>query len=259
MFCRYCGKSIAEDSDFCTYCGKSLYETSIDRNTERDSTNLSTPCKVRNSFFTNNISLLVKASCYIALGVFLYFNIKMAPFYGGWKFLAYIVEGAISIGLVVLTKQKIADSSYLPIKIFSLIFSIVIILSSVTLRILYDAKVDMVEKDIPSSETILVDVGYDTDYYSYMSGVVYDSNTSVKINGANDSAKITFGKPTKLDITVKGNYKKDSTSDTITLRASDFKNGKYSITKSLYLGGGLSATVEVKLRRYCTFWEVIFY
>ncbi len=259
MFCRYCGKSIAEDSDFCTYCGKSLFEKLNDTSTEKMTTSISAPCKPKNNFFTNNISLLVNASCYIALGVFLFFNIKMAPFYSGWKFLAYIVEAAIAIGLVVLTKRKIADSSNVSIKIVSLVFSILVILSSITLRIVYDSKVDMVERDIPSSGTILVDVGYDTDYYSYMTGVVYDPNTSVEINGANDSAKITFGQPTKLEITVKGNHKKDSTSDTITLHSSDFTNGKYSITKSLYLEGGPSATVEVKLRRYCTFWEVIFY
>ena len=90
MFCRYCGKSIAEDSDFCTYCGKSLFEKSNDTSAEEIATSISAPCKPKNNFFTNNISLLVTASCYIALGVFLFFNIKMAPFYSGWKFLTYI-------------------------------------------------------------------------------------------------------------------------------------------------------------------------
>ena len=259
MFCRYCGKAIADDSDFCTYCGKPLFEKLNNISTEEKTRNISASYKAKSNFFTNNISLLVKAFCYIALGVFLFFNIKMAPFYSGWKLLAYIAEGTIAIVLTVLTKRKIADSSYMSIKMISLTFSILVILSSITLRIVYDAKVDMVEKDIPSSGTILVDVGYDTDYYSYITGVVYDPNTSVEINGANDDAKITFGQPTKLEITVKGNQQKDSISDIITLHPSDFVNGKYTITKHLYLDGGPSASVDVKLRRYCTFWEVIFY
>ena len=128
-----------------------------------------------------------------------------------------------------------------------------------TLRIVYESKVDMAEKDIPLSGTILVDVSSDTDYYSYTSGLVSDPSTSISINGASDPAKITLGQQTKLDIKVKGNHKTGTTSDNITLYASVFSNGAYSITKRVYLDGGISASVKVTLRRYCTFWEVIFY
>lgn len=259
MFCRYCGKSIADDSDFCTYCGKHIStetnntNTSIEENDGRIKTNNPS------GFFAEHLSLIVMALCYIALGTLLFFNIKMAPFYGWWKFLAYVVEAAIAIYLTVLTKNKISECKSFKIKVLSIVFSIFIILSSITLRIVYEAKVDVAEKDIPSDGTILVDVSRDTDYYSYASGVVYDPSTSIKINGASDPAKITLGRSTDIKITVKGNHASGSTSDTITLYASDFVNGKYSITETVYVGSGISATVEVKLRRYCTFWEVIFY
>lgn len=259
MFCRYCGKSIADDSEFCTYCGKFLNNNANEVTLPVKSTPPIQRANDSNNFFTEHLPLIVRALCYIALGTFLFFNIKMAPFYGAWKFLAYVVEAAIAIWLAVLTKNKIAESNSFNLKLLSVIFSILIILSSVTLRIIYESKVDMAEKDIPRSGTILVDVSRDTDYYSYTSGLVSDPSTSISINGASDAAKITLGQPTKLDIKVKGNHKTGTSSDTLTLYASDFTNGTYSITKRVYLDGGISATVKVTLRRYCTFWEVIFY
>ncbi len=259
MFCRYCGKSIPEDSDFCTYCGKHISDEINSVNTLLEENHSRSKANIQSGFFVEHLSLIVMALCYIALGTFLFFNIKMAPFYSWWKFLAYVVEAAIAIYLTVLTKNKISECKSFNIKVLSIVFSIFIILSSVTLRIVYETKVDAAEKDIPSYGTILVDVSWDTDYYSYASGLVYDPSTSIKINGASDSAKISLGRITYLEITVKGNHASGSTSDTITLYASDFIDRKYSISKTVHVGSGISATVEVKLRRYCTFWEVIFY
>lgn len=257
MFCRYCGQSIAEDSDFCSYCGKNISNNANNAGTSTEEKIIKS--NAPSGFFIEHLPLIVRTLCYAALGTFLFLNIKMAPFYGWWKFLAYVVEAAVAIYLTVLTKNKISECQSFNIKVFSIIFSIFIILSSITLRIVYEIKVDIAEKDIPSYGTILVDVSRDTDYYSYKSGVVYDPSTSIKINGASDHAKITLGQSTNLEIKVKGNHARVSTSDTITLHSSDFINGKYSITKTVYIGSGISATVEVKLRRYCTFWEVIFY
>ena len=259
MFCRYCGKAIAEDSDFCTYCGRFISDNSnIAVSLEKKK-----PCNKQASalsgFFAEHLPLIVRTSCYIALGTFLFFNMKMAPFYGGWKFLAYVVEAAVAIYLTVLTKERISESNSFRLKVLSVVFSVFVILSSVTLRIVYESKVDVVEKDIPRSGTILVDISRDTDYYSYAAGLVSDPSTSININGASDPAKVTLGQPTKLDIKVKGNHKTGTTSDTITLYAPDFADGTYSITKRVYLDGGISATVKVTLRRFCTFWEVIFY
>lgn len=259
MFCRYCGKSIAEDSDFCTYCGRLINNNPNDMTPSAKEKLCNKKLSDSNSFFAEHLPLIVRTLCYIALGTFLFFNIKMAPFYGWWKFLAYVVEAAIAIYLTILTKDRISESNSFNLKLLSVIFSVLIILSSVTLRIVYESKVDIVEKDIPRSGTILVDISRDTDYYSYTSGLVSDPSTSISINGASDPAKVTLGQPTKLDIKVKGNHKSGTTSDTITLYASDFADGTYSITKRVYLDGGISATVKVTLRRYCTFWEVIFY
>ena len=258
MFCRYCGKAIAEDSEFCTYCGKSLTGTATIEKAKTNSKIVSL-FKTVGNFVLNNISLFVMTFGYIALGVFLIFNMKMSPFYGGWKFLAYLAEGAIAIALLVLTKRKIAECSLLPIQILSLVFSVLVIFSSISLRIVYDAKVDAAKKDIPNYGSVLIDIDRDTDYYAYSVGMVYDPHTSVKLDGKSDISKIDFGKPMQLEIECKGNGKKGTKSETITFSPSDFKNGEYTITKSVYIEGGLSATIEITFKRICTFWEVIFY
>lgn len=258
MYCRYCGRNIAEDSEFCTYCGKSIRDNSNINYTTQEIIRDVKPNAPRTSFAAH-LPLIVNTLCYIALGTFLFFNIKMAPFYGWWKVLAYIIEAAIAICLTVLTNNKISESKFFGIKALSIIFSILIIISSITLRVVYECKVDAVEKDIPTSGTILVYVSQDTDYASYTGGFIHDPSTTIRINGFRNYAKVTLGRSTNLKIKVEGNGRSGSTSDTIVLQASDFVNRKYSITQTVHLDGGIRATVEVTLKRYCTFWEVIFY
>ena len=258
MFCRYCGKSIEGDSEFCSYCGKSL-ATSADGGKGGVCKQIHSINQKAGCFFTQHISLIVKTLCYIALGVFLFFNIKMAPFFGFQKFIAYIAEGAIAIFLVVLTNKKIAENPSFALKILSIICSLLLIISSIGLRIIYDSKVDIALRDIPNSGTILVDIHHDTDYYSYSGGLVYGPHTSVELNGVNDITEITIGEPIQLEIECRSNYKTGTASDTITLYASDFKNGDFSITKKIYYEDGLQATIKVTLERTCTFWDVVFY
>ena len=90
----------------------------------------------------------------------------MAPFYGWWKFLIYVVEAVFAVCLTALTKSKISECKSLKLKILSIIVSTFIILSSITLRIVYEVKVDIAEKDLPSYGTVLVEISYDTDYYT---------------------------------------------------------------------------------------------
>lgn len=264
MYCRYCGKTIADDSVFCTYCGK-LTSSPFDGNCTGE-TNSSTynNNKTKRNVMARHGPLIVKTLCYIALGVFLIFNIKMAPFYGWWKFLAYIVEAVIAICLTNLVKNNISQRSSWVAKSFVVLVSMVVITSSIFLRILYDSKVERVEYDVPNSGAILIEISEDTDYYSrsyfsYSGGLVYDPSTSVLINGTTHSTQIEMGQPLQLEVTVEGNGKSASANDTISLYATDFKNGKYTLIKEMYLKDGISAEVTITIRRYCTFWDVILY
>ena len=251
MFCRYCGKTIADDSDFCTYCGKSLNTV----NQPAKFTQTETPQK-RYSY--TKLDFYMVALCYLALGIFLFFNIKMAPFYGGWKFLAYIVEAAIAIFLTWVVKEKLEGFAPPKIKILSIALSLLVIISSISLRIVYENKVEQALADMPNTGKILVDISDDVEYSSFSAGLVYKASSSIEIDGTGDITYITLGKPFTLDVLCKGNGKRDTTSDILTLNASDFRNGKYTITKHLTLGG-IFAEVTVTLERTCTFWDVIFY
>ena len=258
MYCRYCGKAIAEDSEFCTYCGRLIGDNTNTENATTEENLCNIKLNAESGCFSEYLPLIVRTLCYIALGAFLFFNIKMAPFFGVWKFIAYVIEAAIVIYLTVLTKNRISESNVLSIKMMSVVFSLFIILSSFTLRIVYEYKVDAAEKDIPYSGTILVDVSQHTDFYSYIKeGVVRNPNTSISINGHSEPAKVNLGQSNQLEITVKGNYISGTTSEVIILYASDFVNGEHSFTKTVHVSGDISATVKVELRRYCTFWEVI--
>lgn len=251
MFCRYCGKTIADDSDFCTYCGKSL----------NASNSLAEPApkeKPKKTYHYTNLDFYMIALCYLALGIFLFFNIKMAPFYGGWKFLAYIVEAAIAIFLTWVVKEKLEGFAPSKIKICSIVLSVLVIISSISLRVIYESKVEAAEADMPKSGPIIVDISRKVEYSSYGGGVVYDPETSVEIDGASDITEITLGKPFTLEIECEGNNKRDNMSETLTLTASNFRNGIYTTTKMLYLGG-IRTEVKITLERVCTFWDVIFY
>ena len=95
MFCRFCGKSIEGDSMFCPYCGKSIEESTT--GAERTISQLVMPNTTSNlredAYYLSQISKIAgstlrsitKIICYIALDVFLFLNIKMAPSYGMTK------------------------------------------------------------------------------------------------------------------------------------------------------------------------------
>lgn len=251
MFCRYCGKTIADDSDFCTYCGKSLSTSA----SPAKSTQIEMPQK---KYIHTKLDSYMVAICYLALGIFLFFNIKMAPFYGGWKFLAYIVEAAIAIFLTWVVKEKLEGFASPKIKILSIVISLLVIISSISLRVVYKNKVETALADIPNTGKVLVDISDDVEYSSFSAGLVHKAGSSVEIDGTGDITYITLGKPFTLDVQCKGNGKRDTTSDILALNASDFQNGKYIITKHLSLGA-IFAEVTITFERTCTFWDVIFY
>ena len=182
----------------------------------------------------------------------------MAPFYGGWKFLAYIVEAAVAIFLTWVVKEKLEGFAPPKIKMLSIVLSLLVILSSISLRVVYENKVEMALADIPNTGKILVDISDDVEYSSFSAGLVHKASSSVEIDGTGDITYITLGKPFTLDVLCKGNGKRDTISDMLTLNASDFSNGKHTITKHLSLGA-VFAEVTVTLERTCTFWDVIFY
>ena len=168
MFCRYCGKQIMDDSIFCSYWGKSL--------DKQEKTSLPTEIEIlleeidnfennkdyvyykkrANKIVSYSLQKATKVFCYIALVIFLVFNIKMAPMYGWAKFFFYIGAAVIAIGLIVLFNKKVATGEIKKYYLVYFILALITITSSISLRIIYESKVDYVESQIPSNGKILV-------------------------------------------------------------------------------------------------------
>lgn len=252
--CKYCGKSIDGNSSFCRYCGKSTI-VSADEVTPADSADHGS----RPSVSKEKLPLILTALCHISLGVFLILNIKMAPFHGTAKVLAYIAEAILAIYLTILAKRKLSCSPSPRVIRTVIAVSLTVIIVSVGLRIVYNSKVEMAEKDMPQSGTILVEISENTAYYATQH-FIKRPHTTVEINGSEDRAELTLGEPIELVIQCSGtNIGRDHIRETITIDADDFKNGSISFVKTVSISSYTTANVTVTLRRYCTFWSVIFH
>lgn len=278
MFCRFCGKQIIEDSVFCPYCGKSLDEkekttTSVKKEIpviQTSSTDNSADYehykKRANNIASYSLQKVTKIICYIALAVFLIFNIKMAPMYGWAKFFFYVGAAAIAIGLIVLFNKKVltCDSKRQFIVCFCL--ALFIIMSSIGLRIVYESKVDYVENQIPANGQILVSLSKKTQYYnSTGTGVIRNPSTNIKIGekwyDSGDTIPVELNKSYSLRVGAGGSGIGGYTDGSITFSKNSFSNGKYQLSKSVYFSGVTASMAEVNLTftRFCTFWEVVLY
>lgn len=278
MFCRYCGKQIPEDSEFCSGCGKPLGEVQKTNGTIKsnvltentvpvfDDENYAYYKKKANNIASYSLQKMTKVVCYIALGVFLFFNIEMAPMYGWAKVFCYLITAAIAIGIVVLFNKKVLTGESKKLYTVFLLFSIAIIISSIGLRIVYESKVDYVKKQIPSYGDILITLSEETEYYNSTGiGSIRNPSTSIKIGDewyeSGDVIPITLNKNYFLRVGASGLGSGGYTDGTLTITKSSLANGKYSLSKNVCMRSDpdLMAEVTITFTRYCTFWEVVFY
>ncbi len=275
MFCRFCGKNIEDDSLFCPYCGKLLEGKQIEQERTISQPTMNTPpVNLRDdAYYLNQASKIAgstlisitKLACYVALAVFLVLNIKMAPSYGITKIVFYVITSAIAIGLIALFNKKVLSAKSKAKYTFALIFSIIVIVASVGLRIVYESKVDSVTAQFPRSGSIKVRMSTHTDYYNATgTGSIRNPSTSIRIgeNRYNNGAIIEVNLNEKYSMRVGAGGSRGSgyTDTNITFTNDSFKTGQYSITKEVIITSGPASMAEVQLtfKRYCTFWEVIF-
>jgi len=269
MFCRFCGKSILEDSTFCPYCGNAIEEVNHRENNANLEKKFSDEeyYKRKASQLAGEVLIsITKVICYIALGVFLIFNIKMAPSYGLLKFICYVITSGTAIGLVTLFRKKVLPGKKKILYIITLFVSIIVILGSISLRIVYESKVDSVTTQVPSSGEIVVLLSEKTEYYNDTgTGMIRNPSTNVRIGDkwyeGGDKMPVLLNKEYSLRVGTGGSGSGGYTDSSITFRKSSFLNGKYTVTKDVYIKSGPASMAEVNLifERYCTFWEVVLY
>lgn len=264
MFCRFCGKAIKDDSVFCPCCGKAQESESENRATPK----IEIPKTKKIDTFT--LSTIASICFYLGIIVFLILFMKMAPGVGGEQFLSYL-KGATLMIVVAVIIDKIRKKSFTKKRqMVALVFGLLLLIPSLTLRIVYESKVDAAVADIPKSGTVCVRVRLDEEFYSYYkSGSVREPYSYISIDGHKFSGTSTFAVElnqaytTKIGAGYEGEVRVASSSasgsinKTITFTQSNLQNG-YSIQEKVPMGSGY-AEVTIKFERVCTFWEVIFY
>lgn len=275
MFCRFCGKSIEGDSVFCPYCGKRLEEKAVKPekmvsqptmtdttfNTRDDAYYLSQASKIAGSTLIS----ITKIICYVALAIFLFLNIKMAPSHGIIKNIIYVITAAIAIGLVVLFNKKVfAGKSKVKFKSV-LIASVIVIVASVGLRIVYETKVDSVTAQFPTSGSVKVTMTTHTDYYNDTgTGSIRNPSTNIRIGekwyDSGDVIEVALNQKYSMRVGAGGSGSGGYIDTSITFTNSSFKSGQYTVIEEVRITSGPASMAEVQLtfKRYCTFWEVIF-
>ena len=277
MYCRYCGKQVLDDSAYCHFCGKSLGAPE-EKATSQIKSNILTEKSVSthsdeifayyekraNNIASSSLKKATKILSYAALVTFLFFNIKMAPMYGLAKFFWYIITSAIAIGIVLLFNKKVVAIESKKLYITYLMLSLVVIAVSISLRIVYEAKIDYVKKHAHPSGEIYVILSEETVNYDLMGmGKVTDSITDIKVNDkwydSGDIVRITLNENYSLRVDTGGLGSDKYVYKTLTITNSSFANGEYVFSEYIYSGFLLKAEVNFTFTRHCTFWEVVFY
>ena len=254
MFCRFCGKKMQENSAFCRHCGNN--QTVMPSAVAADpnaccGSNLKTISRVATVVF------------YLGVVTFLVLFIKMAPGIGNIRFLTYILGAAVSISLAVLVNKLCAKKNTKGCKVIALMFGLVLLISSIALRIVYEAKVDVVTAAIPGSGSVYVSMTTDEEFYSYVNeGIIHDPSSNIRIGDKWYQERGVFvvelnrPYPMRVGSGYSGNGGYIDTS--ITFTEENLKNG-YTVTKEVPLDDVEFAVVTIQFVRVCGFWEVVFY
>lgn len=261
MFCRSCGKAVEDDSEFCPYCGKKQVTT--------ETSSYQREIKSTHNIDIFTLKTIASIVFYVGIIGFLILLFKIAPGVGNKTVLSYVVIAAITITLAIIVHKIRGKNLTKKRQIIAIIFGLLLLIPSITLRIVYETKVDGVAANIPSSGTVCVQVKLDEEFYSYYyEGMVREPYSYITIDGRRYDGTTEFlidmGKQYTVQIGagyegrsgVASSSASGKITDTITLSPTNLRSG-YTATKQVNLDGGY-ANVTINLVRVCTFWEVIF-
>lgn len=278
MFCRFCGKQIQDDSDFCSYCGQSLTGIHIEKNTpsmqrSQDTFDNKSALKA-DSFYKQEAAQIAgtvlisitKVICYITLVAFLILGVDMAPSYGTTQTMCYILMAALAILLIVLFNKKVLTGKKKSLYQLSLVLALMVLVSTVGLRIVYESKVDYVTTQIPSSGEVKLKILTHTEYYnSTGTGTISNPRTSILLGNSwyesGEVVEVSLNQKYDIRVSAGGSGTSGGYIDSsITFLPTSFSNGCFAITKEIRFKSGPADLAEVRCQftRYCTFWEVVF-
>lgn len=266
MFCRFCGKQLPDDSVFCSYCGKQLDST----------VTLNTTCSEPKQQNTVNIYALSKITSivfYVSMIVFGVLFWRMAPIVKDSQLLGYVIGIAVMICLAICVHKIRNGKQTAERQIVALAFGLMLLISSVGIRILYEAKVDHVTESIPQSGTVHLEIDMNEEFFDdscfFGAGYVVNPTSSLLIDGVRyeDSSVLTVQLNKPYTVTIVVEYERRSNTENsadrgsvekeITFTAEELKGGQ-TIKENVDIDD-LRAEVTIDLVRVCSFWEVVLY
>lgn len=265
MFCRSCGKEIKNESVFCPYCGKKTCQDEIKPRSKKIEKQDLPDFEV--------LPILSSIIFYIGIIVFLLLNIKMAPGIGRMHTIHYCVGAAIIVLLAcaigAFRSQEITNAGH----IVALIFGLILLVSSIGLRIVYEAKIDEALSDIPNTGSVYVTVKLNEKFYARETGTVenpysyiiidnqrYDDTTTICVE-LNKEYSIQIGAGYRNKTGVSNSSAHGKTSRSISFLPESLRSD-YSLLEKVPLEsssnqGEIYANVTIYFERFCPFWDVI--
>ena len=273
MYCRFCGKQIQDDSAFCPYCGKALApQTSFSQPSPQLSSNPSHQSKPKpksSEVSIGTLSIIASICFYLGIIGFLILYIRMAPGLNDQQIISYFIGATVVIVLAVIVNKIRKQKKTKPRQLIALMFGLLLLIPSVSLRIIYECKIDKVKADIPEKGIVYLWMKSDQEFYSYYKeGQVRDPFSSLILDGKYISG--TF--PVELNKTysaeIRSGYKGEvgvassaasgMKNTTIKFTQSNLKGG-YTVKETVSITGGVQADVTIEFTRVCPFWYTIFY
>ena len=253
MYCKYCGRSITIDSTFCPYCGKLLGQPQA-----RSNQNIFTSDRGISQTFKKSVFVL----SIITLIVFLVLLWKMVPNIVSGKTLSYIIVAAIAFVLFYIFSHFYDNSESKFFFYFAAIVAALILVSSVGLRIVYEAKVDAYIADVPTDGKVVLKIKTTTNYYSYLnSGVIQNPRTSVYIDGKDLKSGSTFTAYLNktYPMTIHSGYRETYGNKKTDITFSKNSISGKSLEERIVLNTNEYAIVNLSFSREGEFWDVIRY
>ena len=255
MKCHYCEEQIRDGSEVCPYCGKQQ--------------RVSAPCQNLSSEESRREEKRGSLA-YLGVGVaVLTYLILLFKMVSG--VIGYLLGCVILVGVLVSItkiKNKVKSKTYCTVLI---VLSSLLLVATIGLRIVYEAKVEKAEADIPTEGTVRLKVTMDEEFtspiyegmvrdpYSYLTiGNQKYEGTSVVTVILNEAYPIEIAAGHGGRTGVAGSLETGLLETSICFTADMLEKG-VSNTYSVALSGYSTAKVTICFERVCSFWDVIFY
>ncbi len=261
MFCRFCGKNLPSQSDFCAFCGQPLAPNAEEITIA--------PAQINKEHAGKKSALPKSASIIFGLGIvgFAAAYIKIAPGYGGYKFLAYLIGMVVMLAISIVLGTQASKRNSRGLHWTKLVYGLILLLGCASLLIVYETKVDAALSDVADSGYVHVLLISDDKFYSESeSGIINDPQTVITYDSKRVSDSDIYVLELNKDIAFQastsyvlwGQKYSGSGTKTVQLTSQNLreKDG-YSFDITFDTGGDHWCVVTITAKYRLSFWEVL--